>query len=60
MYPENWKQIATFIKESSNWRCSNCGRPDLRPGEKPPELTGKRRAYTLRVHHSNRDLLIIG
>ncbi|WGV28875.1 HNH endonuclease [Halotia branconii CENA392] len=54
MYPENWKQLATSIKESSNWRCSKCGRPGLRPGEKNPDLT-KPRAYTLQVHHWNRD-----
>lgn len=38
-YSPDWKQIATAVKNSSNWRCSRCERPCLRPGEKPPELT---------------------
>ncbi|MBD6620613.1 HNH endonuclease, partial [Komarekiella sp. 'clone 1'] len=34
-YPKDWKEIATSIKESCDWRCSRCNRPCLRPGENP-------------------------
>ncbi|MBD2504693.1 HNH endonuclease [Anabaena azotica] len=55
-YSDNWKQIATALKAASNWRCTKCGRACLRPGEKPTELTfSERKAYTLQVHHWNRD-----
>lgn len=55
-YSPDWKQIATAVKNSSDWRCSRCKRPCLRPGEKPPELTlSQRRVYNLQVHHYNFD-----
>lgn len=55
-YSPDWKQIATAVKNSSDWRCSRCERPCLRPGEKPPELTlRQRRVYNLQVHHYNFD-----
>ena len=55
-YPQNWKEIATSIKESFDWRCTRCNRVCLRPGQKPPELTlSQRRVYTLQVHHFNFD-----
>ncbi|MBW4457946.1 MAG: HNH endonuclease [Nostoc indistinguendum CM1-VF10] len=55
-YSPDWKQIATAVKNSSDWRCSRCERPCLRPGEKPPELTlSQRRVYNLQVHHYNFD-----
>lgn len=31
-YSPDWKQIATAVKNSSDWRCSRCERPCLRPG----------------------------
>lgn len=55
-YSPDWKQIATAVKNSSDWRCSRCERPCLRPGEKPPELTlSQRRVYNRMVHHYNFD-----
>ncbi|MEH1770420.1 HNH endonuclease [Nostoc sp.] len=55
-YSPDWKQIATAVKNSSDWRCSRCERSCLRPGEKPPELTlSQRRVYNLQVHHYNFD-----
>ncbi len=55
-YPENWKEIATAVKEASGWCCTKCGRVCLRPGEKPENWTlSQRKAYTLQVHHWNRD-----
>ena len=39
-YPENWKEIATRIKEKSGWKCERCGHPH------EPEA-----GYCLTVHH---------
>lgn len=33
-YPENWEAIALAVKEKAGWRCENCDRPCLRPGER--------------------------
>ncbi len=33
LYPDNWDEIATEVKEEANWRCEECGRPCRRPGE---------------------------
>lgn len=44
MYPENWKEIATEVKEQAGWKCVRCGHPH------EPE-TG----YTLTVHHIDLD-----
>ncbi|MBD2731705.1 HNH endonuclease [Nostoc sp. FACHB-892] len=53
-YSPDWKQIATAVKNASDWQCSKCGRVCLRPDEKPPELTlSQRRVYNLQVHHWN-------
>jgi hypothetical protein len=55
-YPKNWSELARAIKESANWRCQKCGRVCLRPGEQTPNWTkSQRKAYTLQVHHWNRD-----
>ena len=55
-YSKDWKQIATAVKNSSDWRCSRCDRPCLRPGEKPVGLSlSERRVYNLQVHHYNFD-----
>ncbi|MBD2441357.1 HNH endonuclease [Nostoc sp. FACHB-110] len=56
VYPPNWKQIAIALKDACNWRCTRCDRLCLRPEEKAPHLTlSQRKAYTLQVHHWNRD-----
>jgi len=39
-YPENWKEIATRIKEKAGWKCERCG-------HKHEVETG----YVLTVHH---------
>jgi hypothetical protein len=43
-YPDNWGEIALFVKESAGWKCENCEHPH------EPE-TG----YTLTVHHLDGD-----
>lgn len=45
-YPQNWKQIATEIKDAAGWKCKVCGKQCRRPGE--PFDTHKR---TLTVAH---------
>lgn len=40
VYPDNWDEIATAVKESANWKCVRCGHPHD-PGN----------GYTLTVHH---------
>ncbi|MBW4689975.1 MAG: HNH endonuclease [Komarekiella atlantica HA4396-MV6] len=55
-YPKDWKEIATAIKNASNWRCTKCSRICLRPGEKPEGWSkSQRRVYNLQVHHHNFD-----
>ncbi len=55
-YSQDWKQIATTVKNASDWRCTKCGKVCLRPGEKPEGSTlSQRRVYTLQVHHWNAD-----
>lgn len=33
LYPKDWKQIATTIKNEAGWRCENCDRPCRLPNE---------------------------
>ena len=47
-YPDNWKEIATAVKENADWKCQQCGMQCRRPGE--PFDTHRR---TLTVHHIN-------
>ncbi|MEC4988842.1 MAG: HNH endonuclease [Oscillatoria sp. PMC 1068.18] len=54
-YPDNWKEIATAIKEAAEWKCSKCHRQCLKPGEKTERSLSERIAYTLAVHHWNRN-----
>lgn len=43
-YPDNWKEIATAVKDAADWRCVRCGhRHDPQAG------------YTLTVHHLDID-----
>lgn len=32
-YPANWKEIAREKKESTGWKCENCGKQCRKPGE---------------------------
>ena len=54
LYPDNWKEIATRVKEAARWQCQCCGKKCYRPGERPDNLT--RSEWTgaiLQVHHRN-------
>lgn len=56
LYPENWSDISTAIKQKAKWRCQKCGLKCIAPGEDTSKLSlSKRRVYTLQVHHWNRD-----
>jgi 5-methylcytosine-specific restriction endonuclease McrA len=48
LYPDNWPDIAHAIKETADWRCSQCGKQCYRPGEPCPDRT-----RVLTVHHIN-------
>ncbi len=48
LYPADWEEIATAIKEAAGWRCQTCGKQCRRPGE--PFDTHRR---TLTVAHRN-------
>lgn len=49
-YPDDWHEIALAKKESTGWRCEECGKQCRRPGEL---LDTHRR--TLTVAHLNHD-----
>lgn len=34
LYPDDWEAIALRVKERADWRCEECGRECLRPGER--------------------------
>lgn len=42
MYPDNWKDIATQVKDDAGWKCEKCGHPH-----------DPKNGYTLTVHHVN-------
>ena len=48
LYPKNWKEIATAIKDAAGWKCEECGKQCRRPGE--PFVTHRN---TLTVAHLN-------
>ena len=41
LYPANWKDIATSVKTSANWRCQECDRPCRKPKEAWDEFCGR-------------------
>ena len=43
-YPDDWKEIATTIKDAAGWKCERCGKP-----HEPPA------GYCLTVHHLDGD-----
>lgn len=46
LYPANWSEIASAIKEAAEWTCQGCGATCYRPGEKVESRT-----RVLTVHH---------
>ncbi len=56
LYPDNWKELATKVKEAAGWRCQCCGKKCYTPGERPDDLTRSEwTADILQVHHRNHD-----
>lgn len=33
LYPPNWNEIATAVKDAANWTCQECGKHCWKPGE---------------------------
>lgn len=53
-YPQNWKEIATAVKEKAQWRCAKCGMQCIRPKDEVKNLSkSERMRRTLTVHHQN-------
>ncbi|WP_084227207.1 HNH endonuclease [Nostoc sp. KVJ20] len=56
LYPDNWSEIATEVKQQAQWHCQKCGLQCIPPGEKTSHITrSKRSVYTLQVHHWDRN-----
>lgn len=56
LYPDNWSDLATTVKQEAKWCCQKCGLKCISPGENTSHLTrSQRMAYTLQVHHWNRN-----
>jgi 5-methylcytosine-specific restriction endonuclease McrA len=56
LYPDNWSEIATSIKQEAGWCCQKCGLKCVVPGEDTSKLSlSKLRTYNLQVHHWNRN-----
>ena len=39
LYPDNWKQIATDVKDTAGWKFEQCGRVCRKPGETLAQFT---------------------
>jgi 5-methylcytosine-specific restriction endonuclease McrA len=56
LYPDNWSEIATSVKQEARWQCQKCGLKCIAPGEDTSKLSlSKLRTYNLQVHHWNRN-----
>lgn len=53
LYPDDWDDIATAIKEAAGWRCEHCGKQCRRPDE--PFDTHKRTATVAHLNHCEAD-----
>jgi hypothetical protein len=38
LYPNDWDTIALAVKDEAGWRCEECGRDCIRPGESPMDF----------------------
>ncbi len=56
-YPSDWKELSLSLKNQANWTCQKCHRKCIEPGQEIPKdwTVSKRMAYTLQVHHWDRD-----
>jgi hypothetical protein len=52
-YPDDWRKIATKLKEKEKWRCYRCGIQCISPRRKPQNgfRDPRQRVYLLQVHH---------
>jgi hypothetical protein len=50
LYPDDWEEIATRIKDAADWKCQECGVQCYRPGER-----NDNRRFTLTVAHLNHE-----
>ena len=48
-YPDNWDEIAFFVKSRARWICQHCGKQCRKPGEQFD--THKRTATTAHLKH---------
>ncbi|MGB3649899.1 MAG: HNH endonuclease [Rivularia sp. (in: cyanobacteria)] len=56
LYPSDWTDIATSVKNSAEWRCQKCQLQCIRPGEDTSKLTrSERMKRTLQTHHWDRN-----
>ena len=47
LYPDNWSEIATSVKQQAQWRCQKCGLHCIPPGEKTSHLTRSKRRVSV-------------
>lgn len=40
-YPKNWDAIALTVKRAAGWRCQECGKPCMEPGERLIDLESR-------------------
>ena len=52
-YPNNWKEIATKVKEEADWKCEKCGKQCRRPGE--PFDTHRNTLTVAHLNHTPED-----
>lgn len=52
-YPDDWKEIATEVKEAAGWKCQKCTRQCRRPGE--PFDTHRRTLTVAHINHCEGD-----
>lgn len=52
-YPDDWKQIAHTVKDSTNWVCESCGQQCRKPGEQFD--THKRTLTVAHLNHTESD-----
>ena len=54
LYPDNWKEIAFRIKDSTGWKCQGCGKQCRKPGE--PFDTHRNTLTVAHLNHRPEDI----
>lgn len=52
-YPDNWREIATAVKDAAGWKCQQCGKQCRKPGE--PFDTHRRTLTVAHLNHTPED-----